>query len=427
LTARERVQAAIYGALFAVLAASGTLFLSQYALDVRFWEHFPFGDLVLPVVYTWYLFGLLLAHDVRPRAYPAYDGEKIAVIIPCFNESPELVEECIGTVFAAEGRKQVIVIDDGSTNGIQDHLLQVCSGTGATVALFPENRGKREALHLAVTHLLDDDVEFVVTIDSDTLLERDALVRVVEPLKSPNIGASTGNVLLLNERQNLLTRMIGTYYWIGLSVYKQAQSVIRSVVCCSGCLAADRADLLREVIDEFAAQRFLGESCTHSEDRHLTNLVLRRNYDVVYVAEAVSWTETPATVRGFLRQQRRWKRGYIRESIYTLSYAWRNKKLLFLQILLWDLTAPFLSFGLRIGLIITVIHAPLFVLTVILPSWVVMALVRYVFVPLRARDKLFGLFLYMLFYESCLYWLNIWALFTVKNRSWVTRQVAAQA
>jgi hypothetical protein len=56
-----------------------------------------------------------------------------------------------------------------------------------------------------------------------------------------------------------------------------------------------------------------------------------------------------------------------------------------------------------------------------------MALVRYVFVPLRARDKLFGLFLYMLFYESCLYWLNIWALFTVKNRSWVTRQVAAQA
>ena len=53
-------------------------------------------------------------------------------------------------------------------------------------------------------------------------------------------------------------------------------------------------------------------------------------------------------------------------------------------------------------------------------------LVRYVFVPLRARDKLLGLFLYMLFYEGCLYWLNLWALFTVKNRSWVTRQVVAQ-
>ena len=103
---------------------------------------------------------------------------------------------------------------------------------------FPENRGKREALHLAVTQLLDDDVDFVVTIDSDTVLEPDALVRVVEPLLCPEIGASTGNVLLLNERQNLLTRMVGTYYWVGLNIYKQAQSVIRSVVCCSGCLAA---------------------------------------------------------------------------------------------------------------------------------------------------------------------------------------------
>ena len=93
-----------------------------------------------------------------------------------------------------------------------------------------------------------------MTIDSDTLLEPDALIRVVEPLRNPSIGASTGNVLLLNERQNLLTRMIGTYYWVGLNIYKQAQSVIRSVVCCSGCLAAYQAPLLRELIDEFVGQ-----------------------------------------------------------------------------------------------------------------------------------------------------------------------------
>jgi hyaluronan synthase len=403
------------------------LFLSQFATSARFWERFTFAYLLLLLVYTWYLFGLLLANDVRPRRYPAYADEKIAVVVPCFNESPGLVEESIRTVLAAAGRKQVVVIDDGSTNGVQSRLAELAAETGIEVAYFPENRGKREALHHAVTTMLDDDVDYVVTIDSDTLLEPDALVRVVEPLKEPRTGASTGNVLLLNERQNLLTRMIGTYYWVGLNIYKQAQSVIRSVVCCSGCLAAYRASLLREIIDEFANQRFLGEACTHSEDRHLTNLVLRRDYDVVYTPDAISWTETPATLRGFLRQQRRWKRGYIRESIYTLTYAWRNRRLLFLQILLWDLSAPFLAFGLRIALVVTVIRDPLVVLTVVLPSWIVLMLIRYVFVPLRARDKVPGLFLYMLFYEGCLYWLNIWALFTVKNKSWVTRQSVAQA
>ena len=379
------------------------------------------------MLYTWYLFVLLFVHDLRPRRYPLYAGEKMAVVIPSFNESPELLEHSVRTVLAAAGRKQVIVVDDGSTNGARGYLAELAEKTDITVHYFPENRGKREALHVAVTQLIDDDVEFVVTIDSDTALEPDALIRVVEPLKADGIGASTGNVLLLNEHENLLTRMVGTYYWVGLNIHKQAQSVIRSVVCCSGCLAAYRASLLRDVIDEFAAQRFLGEPCTHSEDRHLTNLVLQSGYHVVYTAEAVSWTETPSTLRGFLRQQRRWKRGYIRESIYTLSYAWRVKRLLFLQILFWDLTAPFLSFGLRVALVVTAVHDPRLMLTTILPSWIVLMLVRYILVPLRARDKLPGLFLYMLFYEVCLYWLNLWALFTVRNKSWVTRQVASQA
>jgi hyaluronan synthase len=423
----ERLQARIYGALFAVVAASGALFLSRYAVGLAFWERFTAGYLLLLVLYTWYLFVLLFVHDVRPRRYPVYAGEKIAVLIPCFNESPAMLEHCVLTVLAAAGRKQVIVIDDGSTNGVRGHLAALVGRTGIRAHFFPENRGKREALHYAVTKLIDDDVDFVVTIDSDTALQPDALVRVVEPLKAERIGASTGDVKLLNEEQNLLTRMVATYYWVGLNIYKQAQSVIRSVVCCSGCLAAYRAPLLREVIDEFASQRFLGEACTHSEDRHLTNLILKRGYDVVYTAEAVSWTETPATVRGFLRQQRRWKRGYIRESIYTLTYAWRAKKLLFLQILLWDLTAPFLSFGLRVALVVTAVHEPRLVLTTILPSWIVLMLVRYILVPLRARDKLPGLFLYMVFYEFCLYWLNLWALLTVRNKSWVTRQATAQA
>jgi hyaluronan synthase len=427
MSKRDRAQAAIYAGLFILLAASATLFLSQYAGSPTFWEHFTLGYLFLLLLYTCYLFVLLFVNDVRPRSYPLYDGEKVAVVIPCFNESPELLGHAIRTVCGARGRKQVIVVDDGSTNGVRGHLAELAEKHEIDVHYFLQNKGKREALHYAVTRLVHEDVDFVVTIDSDTVLEPDALIRVVEPLKSARVGAATGNVLLTNEEENLLTRMIGTYYWVGLNIYKQAQSVIRSVVCCSGCLAAYRAPLLREIIDEFASQRFLGERCTHSEDRHLTNLVLRQGYDVVYVEDAVSWTETPATLRGFLRQQRRWKRGYIRESIYTLSYAWRNKRLLFLQVLFWDLTAPFLSFGLRIALVVTAVRFPSLLLTAILPSWIVLMLIRYIFIPLRAREKLAGLFLYMLFYEVCLYWLNLWALFTVKNTSWVTRQQTAQS
>jgi hyaluronan synthase len=412
---------ALYVGLFGLTFASGGLFLVHYVRGEGFWIDFAAVYLIVLVVYTVWLFALLFSHDVRPRRYLRYGGQKIAVLVPCFNEAPELLERSLRSVVSSAGRKQVIVVDDGSTNGIRPLLRRLAFELGFTLHEFESNAGKREALHFAVTRLLDPDVEFVVTIDSDTVLDRDALVRVVEPLLDERIGAATGDVRLLNERQNVLTRMIGTYYWIGLNIYKQAQSVIRSVVCCSGCLAAYRASVLRSVIDDLTAQRFLGEPCTHSEDRHLTNLVLKRGLDVVYVPEAISWTETPATLRSFVRQQRRWKRGYIRESLFTVTYAWRTKPILWLQVLCWDLTAPFLSFGLRLGLIAMAIQEPRLLLTVVLPSWTVLMLVRYIFVPLRAWRKLPGLFLYMFFYECCLYWLSLWALVTVKNRSWVTR------
>src|SRR3954467_12682101 len=114
-----RAQTALCVALFVILAGSGLLFLSQYGSSVRFWVGFTTAYLLLLVGYTIYLFALLFVHDLKPRSYPRYGGEKIAVVIPCFNEDPELVEESIRTVLDGEGHKQVIVIDDGSTNGVQ--------------------------------------------------------------------------------------------------------------------------------------------------------------------------------------------------------------------------------------------------------------------------------------------------------------------
>jgi cellulose synthase/poly-beta-1,6-N-acetylglucosamine synthase-like glycosyltransferase len=152
--ARHRAQAAIYVALIVVLIGSAGLYLSQYAANLRLWEEFTFGYLLLLVAYTWWLFALLLVHEARPHTYPTYAGEKIAVLIPCFNETPDLIEESIRTVLAAEGRKQVIVIDDGSTNGTQERLLDVASETGITVAFQTRNLGKscrRSALRRATS------------------------------------------------------------------------------------------------------------------------------------------------------------------------------------------------------------------------------------------------------------------------------------
>ena len=325
------------------------------------------------------------------------------------------------SVLRAHGNKEVIVVDDGSKNNCRQVLGEFTKQyDNLRCHYFSANQGKRDALHFAVTKLIGNS-RFVVTIDSDTVLDRYALVNVVRQLKDLNVGAATGDVQLLNEKQNILTRMIGSYYWIGLNIYKKAQSSVGMVVCCSGCLAAYRRDVLDKIINRFVHQEFLGERCTHSEDRHLTNLVLEKGYRVVYAEDAISYTETPATIKGFLKQQQRWKRGYTRESLYTLTYAWRVKPLLFIQILFWDLTVPYFTLGFMVALAITIVLNPVFFLTTILPAWLVFILVRNAPLIMQSRRKVGGLFLYLLFYEIFLYWQSIYALFTVRNKSWITR------
>ncbi len=418
---RNRLQEIFYISLFGILFLAASLFVVRLISDdASAWELYSKIYAILLLASTWYIFVLLFIEDRKKRIYPAYTGEKISVIMPCYNEDPQLLRRAIDSVIACHGNKEIIIVDDGSTNNIRETLTAIAREHGIKVHFFERNKGKRHALHFAITNLIEQSA-FVVTIDSDTVLDPDALIRVVEPLKDPTIGASTGDVLLLNEKQNWLTRMIATYYWIGLHIYKKAQSAFGNVVCCSGCLAAYRTDILKGIIEEFVHQEFFGEQCTHSEDRHLTNLILKRGYKVVFVPEARSWTETPATIKGFLKQQQRWKRGFIRESTYTLSYSWRNRRMLFMQILLWDLAAPFFTFGLRIALLVTIVLNPGAFLIFILPTWILFMIVRYIFVFMRAPDKIFGLFIYMLFYEVFLYWMNIYALFTVRNKSWITR------
>lgn len=224
------------------------------------------------IAYIWFTFILIFYDEVQNPQYNKYDDEKISVIVPCYNETPELLRKSVLSVCGAYGNKEIYIIDDGSTNNVRDEIDKLVKEKEVKAIFFDKNRGKREALHKAVKNLVQE-AEYVVTIDSDTILDPEALIKIVEPLKDPKIGASTGDVRLINEKQNWLTRMIGSYYWVGLNIYKKAQSSLGNVVCCSGCLAAYKADILKEIIDEFASQEFFGEKCTHSEDRHLTNLV----------------------------------------------------------------------------------------------------------------------------------------------------------
>jgi hyaluronan synthase len=415
------IQKVLFLALFLLLLLSLLLFLSRAAgIWQNIWPMYYRIYLLLALFHIWYVMILLIWEDVQKKNYPKYADEKIAVIVPCYNEDPELLKRAILSICEAKGNKQIIIVDDGSAYSIRRMITPLNTANNIFVRSFRKNHGKRKALHTAVKELIGI-CKFVVTVDSDTILDRDALVRIIEPLKQQNIGAASGNIQLLNERQNVLTRMTGAYYWIALHIHRRAQSALGMVSCCSGALAAYRSDVLKNIIDDFLKEQFLGKRCTHSEDRHLTNLVLKCGYDVVFISNAVAYTYAPSTYRLFLKQQIRWRRGFLREMIFALPFMWRKKPVLFIEILLWEFLMPFLSFGLVLLIVMNIFFNPLFFTVSVAISLFLLMFIRYMPIIFYSPSRIGALFYFMLFSHFIIYWQTVYALFTLRDEKWITR------
>ena len=110
-------------------------------------------------------------------------------------------------------------------------------------------------------------------------------------------------------------------YWIAFNQERAAQSWFRTVLCCSGPLAAYRRSVLEIVWNDYVRQRFRGALCTYGDDRHLTNLVLATGHDTLFVPRATAITNAPATIRGYLKQQLRWNKSFYRELLWTLPFV----------------------------------------------------------------------------------------------------------
>ena len=97
----------------------------------------------------------------------------VSVIIPCFN-SARFVAEAIESVLAQTfGSIEVLLIDDGS----DDRLAEVVEKYTSVVRMIrQENRGVSSARNLGLHHA---KAEFVLFLDADDTLEREAVERLV--------------------------------------------------------------------------------------------------------------------------------------------------------------------------------------------------------------------------------------------------------
>jgi len=352
----------------------------------------------------------------------------VAVVMPAFNEE-DAVADSIRSLLTVDypiEKLEIVVIDDGSTDGTLGEIERAAAGSEAVrVISFPENRGKRAAMAAGIRATSAAVVAFV---DSDSSLEQDALRRIVRGFVEPKVGAIAGHAEVQNSRESWIARMQAVRYFVAFRVCKAAESIFGAVTCCSGCFSAYRREAIAPVLERWEHQRFLGRPATYGDDRSLTNYVLR-NWDVRYDELARSRTIVPTTFRVFLRQQLRWKRSWTRESLIVGRFIWRRSPLAsvwaYLGIIL-PLVAPLVAVrAIAWQPLVAGAGAPF----VYLIGIYAMALVYGLYYGLRhgRYDTLwvFGV-LFVFFYLAFLLWQTWYAILTSRNSSWGTRAAAAE-
>jgi hyaluronan synthase len=353
------------------------------------------------------------------------DAPTLTVIIPAYNEGA-MVASAIESVAQARyprDRLEIVVVDDGSADDTWEHIERAASAHPdlVTKVRFPVNRGKREGLAAGFRRARG---EIVVTIDSDCVIDKEALLALAGALRDPRVGAVAGRVGVYNRRAGIIPAMLHVRFILSFDFLRAAQSTYGTVYCCPGALTAYRTQLVRRVLDEWLDQTFLGARCTYGEDRALTNYVFASGYDAVYQRTALVHTVVPETYRQLCRMLIRWDRSFVREEICFARIVWRRplraRIISCVDSLITDLRYPVAYASL--ALLGTLVVHDGWALLRVAGAIGAMSLFNMLYF-LRAERSwafLYGV-LYAYFWFVALFWIFPYSALTVRSRSWLTR------
>jgi peptidoglycan-N-acetylglucosamine deacetylase len=254
------------------------------------------------------IIGLLaLVEKLRPEPpdHPEYQPE-VSVLIPAYNEESVIVNTVRAALASKYPKLEILVIDDGSTDRTAE-LVRTNFGRDRRVRLLlQQNSGKPSALNHALGEAIG---EIVVSIDADTIVDPDAVGRLVRHFADPKVGAVAGNVKVIN-RNRWITRWQALEYITSQNLEKRAFDLLNCIPVVPGAAGAWRTELLR------SNHGFSGD--TVAEDTDLTLTIRRNGWKISYDETAIGRTEVPDSVDALVRQRFRWTFG-------TLQAVWKHR------------------------------------------------------------------------------------------------------
>ena len=295
-----------------------------------------------------FAFGALKRYALRLRSLDLTDlitsagAPPISLIAPAYNEEVTCVESVRSLLTIEYPDYEVLVVNDGSVDRTVERLTEAFEFEPATrihTAALPtadvkrvlrsrthpslwlidkENGGKADALNAGLNYCY---TPFFCAMDADSILEPQALIRIVRPFLEDASTVAAGGILRIAngctvERgrvvqvglpRNLLAKFQVLEYLRVFLAGRMGWAALDATLIISGAFGMFRRDSV-VAVGGYATD-------TVGEDMELIVRLHRHGYEtntphrIHFVPDPVAWTECPESLGVLARQRDRWQRG----------------------------------------------------------------------------------------------------------------------
>ena len=226
----------------------------------------------------------------------------ISIIVPGKNEGKHIFKLVSSLKEQTYQNFELIIVDDGS----DDNTEQICKSLkkNGLIDKFIRNDVRGGKASGANTALRVSSGEFIVHLDADSSLDRDAIEQIILPFfEEENVGAVGGNIMVRNYNESLATILQSYEYNDAIGVGRIASSYLGVYRIISGAFGAFRMDALK---------RIQGWDIGPGLDGDITVKMRKLGLRVVFEDRAVCQTSVPNSFRKLTKQRLRWDKSLIR-------------------------------------------------------------------------------------------------------------------
>ena len=284
----------------------------------------------------------------------------ITLLVPAYNEEATCVASIRALLLLKYPNYEIFVINDGSTDATLETLTQAYELSPAYRAksadlltaqvrgvyrserfsnlwvIDKENGGKADALNVGINHCR---TPLFCSMDADTLLERDSLIRIVRPfLEDARTVAAGGIIRIVNDckikggvledvrmPRNIWAKLQVLEYLRAFMAGRLGWDAMEMTLIISGAFGIFKRSTVVEAGGYY--QDTVGEDMELIVRLHKHCRDQGEPYRISYIADPVAWTECPESLKILGRQRDRWQRGLYeslmrhREMLFNPKYG----------------------------------------------------------------------------------------------------------